>query len=1192
MTLAACKKDKESQGEAVFTASIEHQGGKTSLDPNSGYIHWTAGDQIVIGNDDGESAVFTLQSGEGTSEGSFGTSGEFSTVGPFIAAYPSDAMIENGTVTFNLPATQTIGETGTFGNGANPLVACSDDKNLSFKNLCGGLGIRLKGVGAHVSAVRITSKNTSEKLWGAYEVSNCAANEPALTVASNNQGTNVITLNCDVTLTTAAKTFFVMLPPGTLTNGFTMEVLDGDQVLATKETTSDIALVVRNNVTCFNEILIDVEFDGHVTIPTGMNASDIIVTNFLEDAVPDENGDFFIGYSKTMMAKNATNGKLVYISINSKDDNIKSSTENDYELNAKETAITIAMQMLPMVLGSCSDEMLHAVKDILYSLQPVKALETAIQNTVNTHGYLKLDELETALVSLRSFIDSEFEIVRESPETNAPQGILVGEGGQRQETINPPYFYPNMMHGTMFKVDNYQHFTSPEYWRIRCTGYNGLAACFGVVPGYVDIEHPNPDGSYTLTYDDEKPLYYLPPASLGRVLNIMTFGDWDGLKQLIKDIGNKFTDPNYEPLFDKADLENMYFNINQGTNVLALLAITEDYRIYIANVLYWVFDAVSATVAINGEFMQSLITNFINDADYVSTFLTEIQNGEEGFTTLIDVTAQKFFEFASSGLIQASVESLAQKAGDIAAAISGIGTAAHVCDFVLKFVTWVRIDSFGLPIVAEFNNSFSLPGLITNSYEVLSSTQATVTGALINEGTHGIMERGICYSTSPNPTPSHHYVVAQGTGLGAFTCTLQNLLPYTDYYARSYAKNNLGDIGYGNEVSFKTYAAVPLLTTYPVNESDITSTSAVFSGKVEGVASNTIVTRGFLYSTSPQVVINQPGVMAVNAPEGGTGEFTATATGLNANTTYYYKAYIVTDENEPFHGPEKWFTTLPGGSQTFTITATANPSNGGTVTGGGTYNQGQSCTVTATANSGYTFSNWTENGNAVSTNANYTFTVNSDRTLAANFTANGGGGGGGDHEYVDLGLPSGLLWATCNVGADAPEEYGDYFAWGEITPKDDYSWSTYQYCNGSYNTLTKYCNNANYGYNGFTDGLTTLLPEDDAATANWGNDWRMPTWEEWWELLDNTTATMTTQNGVYGRLFIASNGNSLFLPAADFLSEGHTLFSYDRGWYLSTAAVNPFYAGWYYFGSNNSSMGWGNSGRAQGSSVRPVRSAY
>ena len=75
----------------------------------------------------------------------------------------------------------------------------------------------------------------------------------------------------------------------------------------------------------------------------------------------------------------------------------------------------------------------------------------------------------------------------------------------------------------------------------------------------------------------------------------------------------------------------------------------------------------------------------------------------------------------------------------------------------------------------------------------------------------------------------------------------------------------------------------------------------------------------------------------------------------------------------------------------------------------------------------------------------------------------GGGGGTGSHEYVDLGLPSGLLWATCNVGADSPDDYGDYFAWGETETKSDYDWDTYKWCNGSENTLTKYCTKSSYG---------------------------------------------------------------------------------------------------------------------------------
>ena len=195
------------------------------------------------------------------------------------------------------------------------------------------------------------------------------------------------------------------------------------------------------------------------------------------------------------------------------------------------------------------------------------------------------------------------------------------------------------------------------------------------------------------------------------------------------------------------------------------------------------------------------------------------------------------------------------------------------------------------------------------------------------------------------------------------------------------------------------------------------------------------------------------------------------------------------------------------------------------------------------------------------------------------------------HYYVDLGLPSGTLWATCNVGADTPEGYGDYFAWGETTPKDRYSLSTYQYCGGADNTMTKYCNNPNHGLHGFTDNLTTLQPEDDAATANWGDGWRMPTQAEWQELLDNTTMTWTTQNGVNGRLFTASNGNSLFLPAAgDRWNSGLSGAGSD-GFYFSSSLYtdNANYAwGFYYFDSGEYYLDFYT--RVGGASVRPVRS--
>ena len=204
---------------------------------------------------------------------------------------------------------------------------------------------------------------------------------------------------------------------------------------------------------------------------------------------------------------------------------------------------------------------------------------------------------------------------------------------------------------------------------------------------------------------------------------------------------------------------------------------------------------------------------------------------------------------------------------------------------------------------------------------------------------------------------------------------------------------------------------------------------------------------------------------------------------------------------------------------------------------------------------------------------------------------NNGGGNGGNtetHAYVDLGLPSGTLWATCNVGANSPEEYGDGFAWGETEPKTTYNWGTYKYCNGAYNKMTKYCNDADYGDNGFTDNLTTLLPEDDAATANWGSSWCMPTVEQWRELIDHTTHTWTTQNGVKGRLFTASNGNSLFLPdvGGRWVIEFNRTGGYGEYWSSSLYTNSPGRAWGFFFYSDY----FGDLEREYCESVRPVRS--
>ena len=193
------------------------------------------------------------------------------------------------------------------------------------------------------------------------------------------------------------------------------------------------------------------------------------------------------------------------------------------------------------------------------------------------------------------------------------------------------------------------------------------------------------------------------------------------------------------------------------------------------------------------------------------------------------------------------------------------------------------------------------------------------------------------------------------------------------------------------------------------------------------------------------------------------------------------------------------------------------------------------------------------------------------------------------HIYVDLDLPSGTMWAACNIGATNPEDYGDYFAWGETTTTSTYNWSTYTLCNGSSTTMTKYCNNSSYGT---VDNKTELELADDAAYVNWGSNWRIPSIDQFEELINSsyTTTEWTTQNGIDGRKITSiSNGNSIFLPAAGFRLETslYNEDSYGGYWSRTLYTSYPNYASHLYLNSNN--IGSTYNYRCNGRTVRPVR---
>ena len=187
---------------------------------------------------------------------------------------------------------------------------------------------------------------------------------------------------------------------------------------------------------------------------------------------------------------------------------------------------------------------------------------------------------------------------------------------------------------------------------------------------------------------------------------------------------------------------------------------------------------------------------------------------------------------------------------------------------------------------------------------------------------------------------------------------------------------------------------------------------------------------------------------------------------------------------------------------------------------------------------------------------------------------------------VDMGLS--ILWHQCNIGASKPEEYGDYFAWGETTTKATYNWSTYTLCRGLITTMTKYCTSSS---SGTVDNKTTIEKSDDVAYQKLGGNWRMPTDAEWTELrnTDNCTWIWTTENRVNGcRVTSKKTGNSIFLPAAGDRYEVDLYGAGSYGTYWSSSLDTPRCYTAFYVGFSSSGVGRDFDYRYYGRSVRPV----
>lgn len=496
------------------------------------------------------------------------------------------------------------------------------------------------------------------------------------------------------------------------------------------------------------------------------------------------------------------------------------------------------------------------------------------------------------------------------------------------------------------------------------------------------------------------------------------------------------------------------------------------------------------------------------------------------------------------------------------------------------------------------------PVVETGAVENITLNFATCGGNVVSDCGADVTERGVCWSTSPNPTINDN-ITTNGNGTGTFTSNLINLTANTTYYVRAYANNSAGT-GYGNEISFTTLKDIVKPTVKTNEVSSVVQDAAICGGVVIDEGGAEVTARGVCWSTSQNPTIN-----GSHTDDGtGEGDFTSTITGLTAGTTYYVRAYA-TNVMGTAYGEQRSFATtseevlLPTViTEEVTDITTDSATSGGNVTSDG------GATVTARGVCWSISQNPTIDDNDGMTtvgNGTGSFTSNipnlapNTRYYVRAYATNSAGTGYGDeisftteeeeeegcepdgeiagHYYVDLGLPSGVKWATCNVGASSPEDYGDYFAWGETSPKVVYDWDTYLHWNDL--DGDGYCD---YGEPTINSDISGNV-QYDAATANWGGNWRMPTKDEMQELVDHCEWEWTQVNGVNGSKVIGPNGSCIFLPAAG-IRYGTSLTNdgnYGSCWsstpYDSYASHLSFYDG---------DEGVYGSNRYYGQTVRPI----
>ena len=492
----------------------------------------------------------------------------------------------------------------------------------------------------------------------------------------------------------------------------------------------------------------------------------------------------------------------------------------------------------------------------------------------------------------------------------------------------------------------------------------------------------------------------------------------------------------------------------------------------------------------------------------------------------------------------------------------------------------------GMKATCSLSVEANLAPSVTVEAKNVSAISAVLAGkANLSSTVASDLKVGFQYSKSASILPSNSTTI-EATDADAFynyTAAITGLAPETKYYFRSFVRQN-GQDTYGETMEFTTKDVSSLLETK--DASAVEATKATMNAKLDLTdVQYKSLAYGFLWGTSESALNTD-----YKCTEISDNAISAPLTGLSHKTQYWYKAYVKLD-SQTFYGEVKTFTTDVVPVKSVSLDKTEYTFN--TI--------GNTLTLTATvlpADATDKSVSWSSSSDAVATvDASGKVTAVSKGTATIKAEAKDGSGKYASCSVtvkttcpsgaVDLGLS--VYWGTTNIGASKPEDYGDYYAWGETEPKESYSWSTYKYGTSSSGPFFKYNTISSYGS---VDDKTVLEPEDDVASVKLGGKWRMPTDAEWTELRTKCTWTWTTNyngTGVKGQIVTATNGNSIFLPAAGYRRDTKLYDAGSYGYYWSSSLNTDKPSITWYVNFNSGTVRRRDYGyRSYGQSVRPV----